>query len=114
MKFTTNFKNADNPSTIDLIITNKPKSFRNTVGISTRLSDFHKMVLASMKTNFEKSAPKTLIYSDIRQFNKVAFKRDLKEKGLKKLMYQNYDSFEEFFENVLNQHAPKKKRTLKS
>ena len=53
VKFQTCFKNADNPSTLDLIITNKPKSFQNTVGISTGLSDFHRMVLTSMKTTFE-------------------------------------------------------------
>ena len=52
------FKNADNSSTIDLIITNKPKSFQNTVGFSTGLSDFHKMILRSMKTTFDKSATK--------------------------------------------------------
>ena len=29
------------PSLIDLIITNRPKRFRNTVSVETGLSDFH-------------------------------------------------------------------------
>ena len=43
--FPTCFMSEANPSTIDLIITNKPKSFQNTTGVSTGISDFHKMVL---------------------------------------------------------------------
>ena len=35
------FKNIDNPSCIDLILTNKPLSFPNTMAIETGLSDFH-------------------------------------------------------------------------
>ena len=113
VKFPTCFKNADNPSTIDLIITNKPKSFQNTVGMSTGLSDFHKMILTSMKSTFEKSAPKILIYRDMKQFDNLAFKRDLKE-SLKKVDVSNYDSFEDIFENVLDKHAPKKKKAQRA
>ena len=40
-----------------------------------------------MKTTFEKAAPKTIIDRDMKQFEKLAFKRDLKE-SLKKLMYR--------------------------
>ena len=41
----------DYKSTIDLILTNKPKSFQNTFIIETGLSDFHKLIL----TFFENS-----------------------------------------------------------
>ena len=46
-------KTLSNPSYIDLVITNSPSSFQNTKAISTRLSDFHKMVI-TVKTNFSK------------------------------------------------------------
>ena len=36
------FKNPDNPTCIDLILTNKPLNFKNTYVIETGLSDFHK------------------------------------------------------------------------
>ena len=60
VNFPTCFMSKENPSTIDLVITNKPKSFQNTIGISTGLSDFHKMILTTMKTTFPKAAPKTI------------------------------------------------------
>ena len=46
------FKNPNNPSCIDLIITNRPKSFQNSMVIETGLSDFHKMCIAVMKMNY--------------------------------------------------------------
>ena len=39
------FKNPENPSCIDLMLTNSPKSFQNSYAIKTGLSDFHKMIL---------------------------------------------------------------------
>ena len=66
VNFSTCFKNLDNPSTIDLIITNHKSSFQNTVGVSTGLSDFHKMVITSMKTTFPKCPPKVKTYRDMR------------------------------------------------
>ena len=107
--FPTCFMSETNPSTIDLIITNKPKSFQNTIGVSTGISDFHKMVLTSMKTTFPKAVPKEIVYRDTKNFDKKAFKRDLKE-NLKKADSTNYALFEEIFENVLDKHAPKKKK----
>ena len=60
VQFPTCFKSDTNRSAIDLIITSKPKSFQNTTGISTGLSDFHEIVLTSMKTTFPNAAPKVM------------------------------------------------------
>ena len=49
----------------------------------------------------------------MKQFDKWAFKRDLKE-SLKKVDVSNYDSFEDIFENVLDKHAPKKKKAQRA
>ena len=43
IKQPTCFKNPENPSCIDLILTNKPRSFQSTCVIETGLSDFHRM-----------------------------------------------------------------------
>ena len=43
------FKNLNNPICMDLIITNRPKSFQNSMVIETGLSDFHKMCITLMK-----------------------------------------------------------------
>ena len=46
------FKNIDHPTCIDLILTNKSRSFQNTTVIETGLSDFHKLTVTIMKAIF--------------------------------------------------------------
>ena len=46
------YKSPDNPSCIDLILTNSPGSFQSSCAIETGLSDFHKMTVTVMKTSF--------------------------------------------------------------
>ena len=43
------FKNPNNPSCIDLIITNRPKSCQNSIVIETGLSYFHEICITVMK-----------------------------------------------------------------
>ena len=45
IKDNTCFKNPLKPSCIDLIITNRPRSFQNSVTVETGFPDFHKMRL---------------------------------------------------------------------
>ena len=45
VKENTCFKNALNPSCIDLFITNSPLSFQNTIAVSNGLSDFRKILI---------------------------------------------------------------------
>ena len=54
IKEPTCFKNPENPTYIDLILTNKQLSFKDTYVIETGLSEFHKMVVAVMKMHFPK------------------------------------------------------------
>ena len=68
------YKNPNNPSCIDLLWTNFPKYFQNSSVIETGLSDFHKMVVTLMKTNFKKLEPKIINYPNYRYFSKDRFK----------------------------------------
>ena len=69
VKEPTCFKNPDNPSCIDLFLTNRPRNFQNTLTINTGISDFHKMVITVVKfstknrnqKSFNIGATKTLI-----------------------------------------------------
>ena len=47
-------RHMNNPSCIDLIITNSPNSFQNTSTFCTGLSDFHKLVVTILKMSFRK------------------------------------------------------------
>ena len=75
VKETTCFKNPENPSCIDLFITNSHGSFQKTSTVSTGLSDFHKMVVIVLKTTFPKAKPKVIPYRD---FSKYKMKMILK------------------------------------
>ena len=61
VKELTRFKNPENPSCIDLILTNKLRSFIKTGVIETELSDYHKLVTTVMKMHFPKSKASSLI-----------------------------------------------------
>ena len=58
----TRYKNSENPSCIDFILTNNPRSFFKTRTLFTRSSDFHKLVFSVFKTTFFKSKPKEITY----------------------------------------------------
>ena len=57
IKDNTCFKNSEKPSCIDLIITNRPKSFQNSMTLETGLSDFNKMTITVMKVFYKKQKP---------------------------------------------------------
>ena len=45
VKLPTCFKNSENPSCIDLFLTNRPGYFQDNLVFETDISDFHKLVL---------------------------------------------------------------------
>ena len=48
------YKNAKNPSSIDMILTNRKSCFHDSITIETGLSDHHKMTLTVLKTSLKK------------------------------------------------------------
>ena len=67
VKMKTCFKSLDNPSCIDLFITNSPKRFYGTTTLTTGLSDFHQLVVTIMRTTFPKSNPKVIKYRNFKK-----------------------------------------------
>ena len=64
IKEPTCFKSVDNPSCIDLILTNHPKCFQNYGVYETGISDFHKLTFTVPKTYFQKVKPRIIKYRD--------------------------------------------------
>ena len=87
------YKNPNNPSCIDLLLTNFPKYFQNSCVIETGLSDFHKMVVTVMKTNFRKLEPKIINYRNYRYFSNDRFKEKVTSE-LSKVVLENSDKFQ--------------------
>ena len=73
MKKPTCFKNPESPKCIELILTNKPFSFKNTYVIEAGLSDFHKMIVAVMKMHFPKMKPQVVSYRKYKEFSYQTF-----------------------------------------
>ena len=101
-----------NPSCIDVFITNSPLSFQNTIAVSNGLSDFHKMVTTVMKMSFKKHSPIERLYWDYRYFDRSKFKNNLNEKLSEGI--SNYESLETTFIEVLDKHAPLRKKLLRA
>ena len=79
VKVSTCYKNSENPSTIDLILTNRKHSFQNTTALEVGISDFHKLVLTVLKAHFQKAKPKIITYHDYKKINDITFHEKLKE-----------------------------------
>ena len=104
VKESTCFKNALNPSCIDLFTTNSLLS----LVISDGLSDFHKMVITVMKMSFKKHSLVERHYRDYKYFDQTKFKNNLNEKLNEGI--SNYELFETTFIEVLKKHAPLRKK----
>ena len=112
VKESTCFKNALNPSCIDLFTANIPLSFQNTIAVSNELSDFHKMVMTVMKTSFKKHSPIERYHKDYKYLDRTRFKNNLNKKLHEGI--STYESFETTFIEVLNKHAPLRKKFLRA
>ena len=111
VKENTCFKNPNNPSCIDLFITNSSVSFQNTTTLASGLSDGHKMILTVLKTTFPKAKRKEIIYRYYKNYDLNIFKNDLR-KNIESV--DNYKVFETEFINVLNNHAAQKKKVIRA
>ena len=113
VKEPTCFKNPENPSCIDLFITNSYRSFMKTTAVSTGLSDFHKMTVTVMKSTFPRAEPKTVRYRDFSKYKKDQFGEDLKM-NLECQINVTYGVFENVFLKTLDKHAPQKTKVVRA
>ena len=97
------FKNPSNPSLIDLILTNRARSFQNSQVIETGLSDHHKLTIRILKISFQKQVPITITYRNYKNYDQSLFHHELIEKlGNINDSKVNYDTFETVFITLLN------------
>ena len=113
VKDKTCFKNPINPTCIDLIITNRPKSFQESEVIETGLSDFHKMSLTVMKVFYNKQKPKIIQYRKYKGFSNEAFMQEL-ESALARFSQISFRTFKSTVDYILQKHAPIKKRYVRA
>ena len=72
------YRNSENPSSIDFILANNPRSFFKTSSFLTGLSDCHKLVLSVLKTTFCKSTPNEITYRNFKNFEEESLNQEQK------------------------------------
>ena len=70
---------SDNPTCIDLILTNRPFAFQNSGTMETGLLDFHSMIVTILKGGFMKRGPRIVLYRDYSKFDKDSFRQALRD-----------------------------------
>ena len=109
---------ANSSSLIDVILTNRKRSFKNSSAVATGVSDFHKMVLTTMRANYECLKPIQIQYRSYKYFRKDIFLRDLGVMPFHKCRDITnkdaaYDLFKQMFFTVVDKHAPLKKKLIR-
>ena len=113
VKCKTYFKNSINPTCINSIITNRPKSFQESEVIETGLSDFHKMSLTVMKVFYNKQKRKIIRCRKCKGFPNETFMDEL-EIVLARFSQTSFGTFRNTVDDKLQKDVPIKKRYVRS
>ena len=115
IKVNTCYKNPKNPSCIDLMLTNRTRSFQDSQAIEIGISDCHKMTISVLKAYIPKQAPICISYRDYKNYDSNLFHLQLLEK-LNELDDNNtcYDNFQDIFMKLLNSHAKMKRKYVRA
>ena len=102
-------------SSIDVILTNKPRSFFNTRITETGLSDHHCMVSTFLRCHYEKIPPKNFIYREMKNLNEELFINDIKNIPMNELhRFENpFTGYETLFKCIVDRHCPIKTKTVR-
>ena len=108
------FENPHKSSCIDLILTNCPRSFKNSCAIESGISDFHKLAVSVRKTSYKKTELKSITYRSYKSFYNNNFREELWQVVSKRENCDtNFKSFISSCNKILDQHAPQKKKYLR-
>ena len=114
VKVPTCFK-FDSPTCIDLILTSDKRKLANIRAIEAGLSDFHAMVVTTLKGSFHKKGPRIITYRDYSKFDNHAFREKVgKELNSKPLMKKDFNTFDSTVKSILDEQAPLKKKYLRA
>ena len=107
---------SETPTSIDVIITNRPRSFMHTKSIVNGLSDFHSLIMTMFKAQMSKLEPIHIKYRNLKDFDEQAFKLEL-DHSLKQINFdQDSNDFNKFlavFESIVERHAPMKTKVIR-
>ena len=71
------YKNYENPTCIDLILTNRSGYFQHSNEFETEISDFHLPFATRLKIGFQKKLSKIIAYRDYKKIDNAKFRDDV-------------------------------------
>ena len=104
-------------STIDLFLTNKPRSFQFTSVTETGLSDYHRLITTFIKSHFSRLKPKIIHYCNFKRFDEQKFIADVKNADFSfetddpNENYSALTNTNDFYSALV--HAPLKKKIVR-
>ena len=102
-----------NPTSIDVILTNRSNLFQNSLCFETGISDHHKLTITVLKSRFKRLEPIKIKYRKYKHFDLPSFRSDLAQSLRDNVLSDiNYDNFRYLFMHVLNIHAPMKEKLV--
>ena len=107
------YKSVTNPSCIDHIWVTDIKRFHNTCIIESGFSDYHKMTISFLNADIPKKSPRIIQYRSYRNFRNCDFKTDLEE-IIRNETGTNFNEFEQKLKNIIDKHAPVKKKVARN
>ena len=105
------YKNQQNPTCIDLILTNRPDYFQHSNVFETRISVFHLLIPTQLKMGFQKKLPKIIAYRDYKKFGNAKLRDDVNN-----FVFDSLDvsSFNETIFDIFDKHAPIQQKYLRA
>ena len=107
------YKNASNPTCIDLVLTNASQKFRSICVLETGLSDFHLMTGTGMRKNSKKLKPRTINHRSYKLFLNEAYRESHLHELSEDVFINSDDDLKRFCDiniNILNRNAPRKRK----
>ena len=101
----------NNPTSIDLILTNRPSYFQRSTVFETDLSDFHLLTITEFKTSFQKREPKIIKYRDYKNFDNHNFRSEILQRNFN---YTDLRTFKKTVFNIFNKYAPIKRKYVRA
>ena len=92
MKASTSYKNL-NGTLLDVLLTNKPNNFQQTIVCETGLSDCHMLIATTLRSTFIKLSPKAVKYRSYKNFNETVFLHELDQKLIQGDLYRSDDPY---------------------
>ena len=106
------FKNMQDPSCIELLLTNNSDAFQKTMTAWFGPLGCQKLVLTVLKMSIPRANPRQITYRDYKQFDSLKFNNELKN-VLTNENIDNSTKFDEKFLEVFNKHATLKRKLLR-